>query len=540
MRSSSGRASAEPLHYQSPITSHQSLWRRPRPILANDLHWRSSSLSAKGALLMSSANPQSKAGKVCFCVLLFAIGLYLFASIREIDRDLNQGSDWRTYFTKDAMHYYVMAKAFASGDFSMSYEKGWPYRQPLFPLVVAGVMKATNDNLFAIRMINVGVIVAAAITLFLILRAFWRRDSATAAIISILFVLNPFVYDQSVRGLNTEPLHLFLLICIIACFLRHIATRHWIYLSLLSFAIGLDYLDRVNGLFLAISAFAVLFCFALSQYFFRSEHRVVTLGRRLVRRPVLRSFSEGGSIRSFRRRGEIGHADVSSDASSEALAKEEALAKKDALRVSDDGAKPDTRHTVSWWHYLLAALVLIVTTAPSWLSRLYYFGSPFYYGALQNFLWGDTYLGSMDSGRTLTASDYFASHSVLDAAGRFLLGCSKVFFAIPIDRERWPLLYFAALAGIWFAWRQRRAPYLWLLLFYGLQMVPLAWTQPVNTTPRIPYAATQPFELFFAAIFVHWLWTKTLPDKPAESKNGVAELKGEKTARERHLRPGPC
>src|SRR6266481_1893361 len=143
---------------------------------------------------MSSANPQSKAGKVCFCVLLYAI-----------------------------------AEAFASGDFSMSYEKGWPYRQPLFPLVVAAVMKATNANLFAIRMINVGVIVAAAITLFLILRAFWRRDSATAAIISILFVLNPFVYDQSVRGLNTEPLHLFLLICIIACFLRHIATRHWIY-----------------------------------------------------------------------------------------------------------------------------------------------------------------------------------------------------------------------------------------------------------------------------------------------------------------------
>jgi hypothetical protein len=78
------------------------------------------------------------------------------------------------------------------------------------------------------------------------------------------------------------------------------------------------------------------------------------------------------------------------------------------------------------------------------------------------------------------------------------------------------------------------------LLFYGLQMVPLAWTQPVNTTPRIPYAATQPFELFFAAIFVHWLWTKTLPDKPAESKSGVAELKGEKTSREGHLRPGPC
>jgi hypothetical protein len=105
---------------------------------------------------MSSGNPQSLAGRVCFCLLLFAIGLYVLAAIREIDRDLKHDSDWRTYFTKDAMHYYVAAQAFASGDFSMSYEKGWPYRQPLFPLLIAGVMKATNDNLVAIRMINVG------------------------------------------------------------------------------------------------------------------------------------------------------------------------------------------------------------------------------------------------------------------------------------------------------------------------------------------------------------------------------------------------
>src|SRR3984893_8926989 len=158
-------------------------------------------------LEMSSAIPPPLAGRVCFGILAFAVALYLLASVRQIDRDLQQNSDWRTYFTKDAMHYYVMAESFASGDFSMSYEKGWPYRQPLFPLLIAAVMKATNSNLFAIRMINVCLIVLAAISLFLILRAFWR-DSATAAIISILFGLSPFVYDQSVPGLSSEPLHL--------------------------------------------------------------------------------------------------------------------------------------------------------------------------------------------------------------------------------------------------------------------------------------------------------------------------------------------
>jgi hypothetical protein len=414
---------------------------------------------------MSSASPPSLAGRVCFCILAFAVALYLLASIRQIDRDLQQNSDWRTYFTKDAMHYYVMAESFASGDFSMSYEKDWPYRQPLFSLLVAGVIKVTNGDLFAIRLINVGVIIGTTITLFLILRSLCS-DSASAAIISTLFVLSPFAYDQSVHGLATEPLHLFLLICTIACFLRYVATRHWIYLSLLALTVGLDYLDRVNGLFLAISAFAVLSCFALSQ------HPLVLAVRQHAATPT----------------------------------------RRDA----------DTQYTVSWWHYLLAALVLIVATAPSWLSHWYYFGNPFYHGAIQNFLWGDSYLGSMDSPRLLTARDYFASHSLLDAAARFLLGCDKVFFAIPIDRERLPVLYFAALGGIWVAWRERRAPYLWLLLFYLLQMLPLAWTQPVNTTPRIPYAATQPFELFFAAMFLHWSWTRKQPCQLSEVEKAIS------------------
>jgi hypothetical protein len=463
---------------------------------------------------MYSANPQSKAGKVCFCILLFAIALYLLASIREIDRDLKQNLDWRTYFTKDAMHYYVAAEAFASGDFSMSYEKGWPYRQPLFPLLVAGVMKMTNTNLFAIRMINVGVTVLAVLSLFLILRAFWR-DSAAAAITSILFVLNPFVYDQSVHGLNTEPLHLFLLICIVACFLRYIAVGHWIYLWLLALTVGLDYLDRVNGSFLAISAFVVLFCFALFRYIFGSERRWIT-ATRSGQPDIALAISErqtpnnGSQI--------LPAPDLFRPTTPNA--ERQLIDPADAGSVSPHHAERRTRN-LAWWHYALAALILIAVTAPSWLSRLHYFGNPFYYGAIQNYLWGDTYLGSMDSPRMLTAGDYFASHSLFDAAGRFLLGSSKVFFAIPIDRERLPVLYFAALAGIWFAWRRRLTPYLWLLFFYGLQMLPLAWTQPVNTTPRVPYAATQPFELFFAAIFVHWLWAKASPDQSAELRQGI-------------------
>jgi hypothetical protein len=422
---------------------------------------------------MLSAKSQSLAETVCISILAFAIALYLCASVRQVDRELKQSSDWRTYFAKDSMHYYVIGQAFAAGDFSMSYEKGWPYRQPLFPLLVAGVTKVTGGNLFAIRLINAGVIIVATISLFLILRRFWT-ESVSPALISTVFILSPFTYDQSIHGLATEPLHLFLLICAIACFLRYTASPHWRYLLLLAFVLGLDYLDRINGLFVAFSAIAVLICFACSRQFLRLKQ---------VWAPIMRQ-----------------HADT-------------------PIRRNTD-----TQGTVSWRSFLIAALILVIVTAPSWFSRFYYFGNPFYHGAIQNFLWGDSYLGSMDSPRMLTAGDYFASHSLLDAVSRFLLGCWKVFFIIPIDRERLPLLYFSALAGIWLAWRQRRAPYLWLLLFYLLQMVPLAWTQPVNTTARIPYASTQPFELFFAALFLHWLWAKIQPDASPGSTSAVSPL----------------
>jgi hypothetical protein len=396
---------------------------------------------------MSSANPSRQLAKYCFGILLFGIALFLFASVRQIDHDLKRSTDWQTYFTKDSMHYYSIAQGFAAGDFSMAYEKRWPYRQPLFPLLVAGVMKL-NSALFTIRLVNVGVIVVTAVTLYLILGSLWS-DPFAAAAVSALFILCPAVYDQSIHGLTTEPLHLFLLTCAIACFLRYLKSCHWSYLWLLAFAIGLDHLDRINGLFLAIAAFGVLFFFELFRYVPKSDS---TSGR------------------------------------------------KTAKLASRRFASP------RWLHYAVAILILVLITAPSWLSRWHYFGNPFNYGAIQNFLWGDTYLGSMDAPRILTAGDYFASHSLLDAAGRFLLGCWKVFFVIPIDQERLPVLYFAALGGVWVAWRQKQTAYLWLLLLYLVQMLPLAWTQPVNTTPRIPYAATQPFELFFAGLLVHRLW----------------------------------
>jgi hypothetical protein len=68
------------------------------------------------------------------------------------------------------------------------------------------------------------------------------------------------------------------------------------------------------------------------------------------------------------------------------------------------------------------------------------------------------------------------------------------------------------------------------LLFYLLQMLPLAWTQPVNTTPRIPYAATQPFELFFAAIFLHAVMAERRVRTVALSKNDAPAITGQQTS----------
>jgi hypothetical protein len=201
------------------------------------------------------------------------------------------------------------------------------------------------------------------------------------------------------------------------------------------------------------------------------------------------------------------------------------------------------RHRVNWRAegvraikaYGLAVLVFVVVCAPSWIPRYAYFGNPIYHGYLSNYLWTDTYKEGHVGQRyaIYTARDYFSTHGAGDVAMRWLSGIGKCGFTIPIrTEEKIPLLYFLALAGFVMTLWRGPGVYRTLALFGILQMLPLVWTNLSNPTIRVPYAASLPFEVIFAALFLSELcrilrigfrrfsWTR-LKEKFAFGGNGA-------------------
>src|SRR4029077_357968 len=57
--------------------------------------------------------------------------------------------------SSDSVHYVDIARDFCSGDFSMSYVKGRPHRQPLYPALLAIAMKLGNGNRFMLGAVNI-------------------------------------------------------------------------------------------------------------------------------------------------------------------------------------------------------------------------------------------------------------------------------------------------------------------------------------------------------------------------------------------------
>lgn len=155
--------------------------------------------------------------------------------------------------------------------------------------------------------------------------------------------------------------------------------------------------------------------------------------------------------------------------------------------------------------YGAALIVFMIVSAPSWIPREKYFGSPFYHGYLSNYLWVDTYKEGHVGQREAIYGwrDYVRTHSVGDAIKRGAWGIWEVTVAIPCRVEgRVPLLFVLALGGVLMTALRGPKSLRLLLLFATIQLLPLMWTHLSNPTVRVPYASTIPFEIIFAASFL--------------------------------------
>ncbi len=344
--------------------------------------------------------------------------------------------------SSDSVHYVDIANDFASGDFSMQYVKERPHRQPLYPALLAIAIKLGNGNRFMLGAVNILVASLSILSVYaLTLALFNNRFAACASALAL--AANPFVDREITARLLTEPLHLLLTIWAIFAFLRHLQSQNWQWLFTCAAVLGLDYLTRPNGLFMAGAAISTMALGSLLGYF------AVTQGR----------LSFFGWLMKF--------AGI----------------------------------------YLVAVAIFLAVSIPSWVPRLVCFGNPFHHGYLENYMWVDTYKEGHvgESYATYTWRDYFAHHHVRDVLSRLIHGLRNIYFRIPIMMERFPLLFLFSIGGALIAFRISAREYRFLCLFLVLQMQPLVWTNLSNPTARVPYGSMLPFELFLAALFLSWI-----------------------------------
>jgi len=380
--------------------------------------------------------------------------LYVTFCVLALNRSVHDPEGRADLVSGDSMHYLDIATDFAKGNFSMDYVLRRPHRQPLYPAALASVMHFLGRDFFWMGAVSIVFATAGFVLLHAAMLSLWRSP-AVAAIVGALYLTDRFLFSEVTRHFLTEPLHILLMIGILFVTLAWFRERKTWLPPVAAALIGLDYLARPNGLFVAISL-------------------ALTLGVH----EIIRTLRERNFSVTLRQCG----------------------------------------------LFATCVLAFAIVTIPSWLPRLRDYGNPFHHGYLSNYLWVDTYREG-HQGQAFaryTWRDYAATHTLDAAANRVMHGAWNVCVAIPWSVNRKLHLHFVlALAGVCLALTRRRSEYRWLLLFGTIQLLPLIWTNLSNPTMRVPYAATLPFELFFAALplaLVVSLARKFSPS-PARSEN---------------------
>jgi hypothetical protein len=339
---------------------------------------------------------------------------------------------------KDSRQYIEIAHEFAQGDFSMSYVKNMPHRQPLYPLLLAPAVKFWGDDLIKLGSVNILVGLVLLLCLYRGLLGLFASHTV-AVLTSLTLIGNPFMLDKIACRLMTEPLHALLLTLLILFFFAYMRTGRSLCLLGVAGMAGLDYLARTNGLFVIAATFGTL---GLYDIWRMSRPRAKETRNALIR---LRSLL---------------------------------------------------------LNYLGAVLVIVIVTTPSWLPRYQYFGNPIHHGYLSNFMWVDNYEEAHTGLPTsdYTWKDYAQSHDFGGFIHRWGEGFYRVYYDIPRHAERFRLLYFLAVIGIVAAFARRRWEYCVLAGFMFVQLLPIVWTSISTPGPRIAYGTMFPFELFFAAL----------------------------------------
>lgn len=368
--------------------------------------------------------------------LPFLVLAYLLNSFWLLNLTVHDEKRLDNLTKKDSQHYIQIAHLFAQGDFSMSYVKGRPHRQPLYPLLLAPAVKLGGGTPFWMGSVNIWIgLLTIALIYFGILKVY--SSTIIAAVIGLLYTTNRMIIEEVSGRIMTEPLHVLFVIMAIFCFIDYATSSRRLSLFAAAACVGMDYLTRPNGMILMIAMMAALFL-----------HEVLSgqlgTGQPGERLPKFIKFVEKYSI-----------------------------AVGIFLLIS----------TPSWIPRLF---YLHHPFSHGYLSNYMWVDT-----------YEQAHTGA--SYASFTWHDYVATHNFGDFLKRWLHGFVET-FSLPARREsRFPVLFYLAIVGFIAACFQRNRIYLALAAFFLIQMLPLIWTTLSNPTDRVPYAAMLPFEFFFAA-----------------------------------------
>jgi len=357
-----------------------------------------------------------------------ATGYFLNRTLREPDR-----LAW--FLHGDTDTYLGIAHRFLGGDFSMSFVAKRPHRVPLFPACLALGLRFSHDSVVGLAAVNI--VIGCLIVAMVYFATLWLfKSRLVAALLGMACLANSFLFEFNTQRLMTEPLFILLAGCaayFFVAYVRHQRARDLCFMSLFS---SLSYLTRVNGLFVILTMFGVLFVFDLM---------------RLLK----------------------GHRTGLPRAIAEVL----------------------VRHGVA---FLLALLFTAPNWWPRWhyFGNPIADGYPTNFLWVDTFEQGTTGLPYPTYG----LKDYTATHTLHDFLTRWKIGIYRVYMTVPIRTEAIAIQYWLAVAGVLIALVCRKVEFILLAAVMIVVLLPSAWTYLSDPMWRISYSSILPFEFLFAAV----------------------------------------
>ncbi len=387
--------------------------------------------------------------------------IYLVVSFLSVAHSVDTPRGQKDLTEGDSKAYIRHAHTFAKGDFSLDHVEDKPHRQPLYPLLLAPAVKFSDGSLFWMASVNIYLAVATFVLIYLgILRLF--HSPFAAAVTGVFFLTNPFVYSEVTRHLLTEPLHFLFMMAVIFSLLIYLRGKRPVWLLVAAAMTGLEYLARVNGIFVMASLIGAVVLEEALKWVFSPDKtvRVSAVARRLG--------LYGAAVLLF-------------------------------LVVSTPSWLPRLNHFGDPFHHGYLSNYMWVDT------------------------YEEGHTGANFA--TFTWRDYAATHDLGDVVQRALHGIWEVGFDIPTRIEKPPVLFILSLFGAALAlWRGPLSLRI-VFIFGSVQLLPLMWTHMSNPTVRVPYAASFPFELFFTAVLVAFLAALPWSEWWTDRENLAARLK---------------